>query len=103
MQKTPTESGSRQDQMEHFKIHIKEHLASSWSEWFEGLSVTYTASGETILTGSVPDQSALHGLLARIRDLNLTLISVRQIPSEKPTKRKLRQKARKRSSKEKAK
>ncbi len=60
-------------------IQIKEKLPPGWSEWFEGLSVDYTAAGETILTGPIPDQAALHGLLARIRDLNLTLISVHQI------------------------
>ena len=60
-------------------LHIKEHLASNWSDEFEGLTVTYTPTGETQLSGFIPDQSALHGLLARIRDLNLTLILVSRI------------------------
>jgi hypothetical protein len=59
-----------------YVLHIKEKLAPGWSEEFEGLTVTYTPTGGTQLSGYIPDQSALHGLLARIRDLNLTLISV---------------------------
>ena len=66
----------------HYVLHVKEHLAANWSEWFEGLIVTYTPSGETQLSGLIPDQSSLHGLLARIRDLNLTLISVNRVRDE---------------------
>ncbi len=65
-----------------YLLHIREHLAPNWSEWFEGLTVTYTTTGETHLSGFIPDQSALHGLLARIRDLNLTLISVNRVINE---------------------
>jgi len=54
-------------------------MTPSLSKLFDGFTVTQTASGETLLTGPVVDQSALHGLLAKIRDLNLTLISVNQI------------------------
>lgn len=86
-----------------FEIHVKEHLIPHWSEWFEGLTVTYTASGETILAGDIPDQSALHGLLARIRDLNLTLISVRQVLPKQPSWEKSGKRSRRRSLKEKAK
>lgn len=69
----------------HFILHLKEHLASNWSEQFEGLSVAYTPTGETQLSGYIPDQAALHGLFARIRDLNLTLISVNRIqPMDHP-------------------
>jgi hypothetical protein len=69
----------------HYVLIIKEHLASTWSDWFEGLTVTYTPTGETQLSGFLPDQSALHGLLARIRDLNLTLISVNRMPIALPS------------------
>lgn len=68
---------------------IKEHLASTWSDWYEGLTVTYTPTGETQLSGCLPDQSALHGLLARIRDLNLTLISMNRIPIAPPSEEKI--------------
>ena len=61
-------------------IQVKEYLTPDWSEMHEGLAVTYTDGGETVLSGCIQDQSALHGLLARIRDLNLTLISVSYVP-----------------------
>jgi hypothetical protein len=61
---------------EYYRIKIKGRLDPSWSEWFAGLQVTYLEGDETLLSGPLPDQAALHGLLERIRDLNLTLISV---------------------------
>lgn len=62
--------------MDHYTIRIKEQLTQRWSEWFEGLTVRMMDNRETILSGFLQDQAALHGLLERIRDLNLTLISV---------------------------
>jgi hypothetical protein len=62
-----------------YKILIKEQIDGKWLAWFDEFTITRTESGETLLTGSIPDQSALHGLLARIRDLNLTLISINRI------------------------
>ena len=59
-----------------YQIRLKEQLDSHWSAWFGGLTVTTEANGETLLTGEVVDQAALHGLLSKIRDLQLTLISV---------------------------
>lgn len=68
----------------NYAILIKDQLTPSLLRVFDGFTFTQTASGETLLTGPVVDQSALHGLLAKIRDLNLTLISVNQIePKEK--------------------
>ena len=64
---------------ELYEIRIEGHLAPSWSEMFEGMQITLTPDGGTTLSGAVADQAALHGLLARIRDLNLTLISVIRI------------------------
>ena len=64
---------------EHYEIRVKGHLDPKWSEWFEGWMVTAVEGGDTILSGPVVDQAALHGLLARVRDLNLTLISVVRI------------------------
>ena len=61
---------------EYYEIKIKGHLDPCWSDWFGGLNVTHLEGGETLLAGTLPDQTALHGLLERIRDLNLTLISV---------------------------
>ena len=59
-----------------YKIRIKGHLDSQWTDWFEGLTITLEENGETLLTGPVIDQAALHGLLKKIRDLGLTLISI---------------------------
>ncbi len=63
-------------QAECYSIRIRGYLDERWSAWFEGLAVTHTEDGDTILQGPVADQAALHGLLARIRDLNLTLVAV---------------------------
>ena len=58
-----------------YSIRVKGHLDDRWSDWF-GLTVTNLDSGDAVLFGPVADQAALHGILARIRDLNITLISV---------------------------
>jgi hypothetical protein len=59
-----------------YQITVKGSLERTWSEWFDGFTVAPGAGGETMLSGEVADQPALHGLLARIRDLGLPLISV---------------------------
>ena len=61
---------------EYYEIKIKGQLDQRWSEWFAGLKMTYLEGDGTLLSGTLPDQAALHGLLEHIRDLNLTLISV---------------------------
>jgi hypothetical protein len=70
----------------YYAIRIKGHLAPSWSEAFYGMQLTLTQGGETLITGAVADQAALHGLLARIRDLNLALISVTRVKPKPPAR-----------------
>ena len=61
---------------EYYEIKLKGYLDPQWSVWFTNLKLTHLVGDETLLSGTLPDQAALHGLLERIRDLNLTLISV---------------------------
>lgn len=63
-----------------YVIQIKGHLTAQWSEWLAGMKITLTESGDTLLSGFVADQAALHGLLAIFRDLNLPLIAVNRVP-----------------------
>ena len=60
----------------YYEIEVEGHLDPRWSDWFAGLKLTHPEGGTTLLSGSLPDQAALYGLIERIRDLNLTLISV---------------------------
>jgi hypothetical protein len=64
------------DEAGQFEIRIKGHLASRWSAWFDGMSLTNESDGTTSIRGPVIDQAALHGLLQRLRDTGLPLISV---------------------------
>jgi hypothetical protein len=68
--------------MQHIEIRVKGRIDERWSDWFEGLTITHTDQDETILSGTVVDQAALYGLLARLRDLGLPLLSVKQVEDE---------------------
>jgi hypothetical protein len=70
---------SLDSQGDWYEFRVKGHLAPCWSEWLDGLAIANLDKGDALLTGPVVDQAALHGLLARIRDLNLPLISVNRV------------------------
>jgi len=74
MSESPSQAGQ-------YVTRVKGHLAPRWAGWFDGLTITHTAGGETVLSGPIEDQAALHGVLAKIRDLNLILIAVNRIPN----------------------
>ena len=59
-----------------YQIRVTGHLGREWSDWFDGLSITLEDNGETLLSGPVVDQAALHGLLRKVRDLGLPLLAV---------------------------
>jgi hypothetical protein len=63
------------DQPVFYEIRLKGHLYPGWTDWFGGLTITLQDNGDTLLTGPVPDQAALHGLLRKVRDLGMPLIS----------------------------
>ncbi len=70
------------DDADYFEIRVKGHLSSSWSEYFGGLEVINEQNGEARLSGLIADQAELHGILSRIRDLNLFLISITHVERE---------------------
>jgi len=59
-----------------YEIRIKGHLGRQWTDWFDGLDITLDDSGDTLLTGRLVDQAALYGLLRKVRDLGMPLVSV---------------------------
>ena len=75
----------KKDTTEIYEIKIHGHLDTKWSEWFYGMTITHEHDGGTTLCGPLPDQTVLHSVLERIRDMNLELISVNQILSDGQT------------------
>ena len=65
-----------------FEIRIKGHLGQQWKDWFEGLTISLEDDGDTLLKGPVVDQAALHGLLKKVRDLGMPLVSVDPVKSD---------------------
>lgn len=61
---------------QYYRIRVKGHLSPEWADWFGWVALEHLPDGQTLLSGWIPDQAALHGILARIHSLNLTLIAV---------------------------
>ena len=66
-----------------YKIRVQGHIGDSWSSWFEGMTIRHTEDGDTILRGTLPDEAALHGVLIKIRDLGLPLVSVKRLSTDR--------------------
>ena len=64
---------------QHYEIRLEGHVEARWSKWFDGLAITLEESGNTLLSGPVADQAALHGLLKKVRDVGLPLLSVNTV------------------------
>jgi hypothetical protein len=73
------ELNSEKAQPMMYQIRIQGHLGRHWTDWFDGLTITALEGGETLLTGPVLDQAALHGLLRKVRDLGMPLVSVMRV------------------------
>lgn len=71
------ETAQAQGGSEHYEIRVRGHLDDRWSEWFDGMRFSYAADGTTLLAGPLADQAALYGVLRKVRDLGLPLVSVR--------------------------
>ena len=69
----------KHNQHQCYKIRLKGHLDDRWAEWFEGLTITLEENGNTLLSGPLADQAALHGILKKVRDLGLALLSVNSV------------------------
>jgi hypothetical protein len=67
-----------------YEIRLKGHLDSRWTAWFDGLTLAHDSDGTTIIHGLVADQAALHGLLQKVRDLGLPLVSVSEVQPDQP-------------------
>jgi hypothetical protein len=68
-----------------YHIRVKGHLDPYWAEWFDGLTITHEATGRTLLSGPVVDQAALYGVLLKIHNLNLTLLSLNRVEVAQPS------------------
>ncbi len=66
----------------YYEIRLQGHLEARWEQWFEGLTITLEENGSTLLSGPLADQAALHGILKKVRDVGLTLLSVNFVKPE---------------------
>ncbi len=82
---TPSPATGDHDPIHHYEIRVQGRLTARWSAWFDGFDVTADDDGTTVISGPVTDQAALHGVLHKVRDIGLTLISVTPVPPDAPT------------------
>jgi hypothetical protein len=78
-------STGRRHEARRYEIRLKGHLDTRWAAWFDGLTLTNESDGTTLIQGPVADQAALHGLLQKVRDVGLPLVSVTQVEPDQPT------------------
>jgi hypothetical protein len=75
-------SAAGHDEPKSYEIRVKGHLADRWTTWFDGLTIRPEPDGSTVITGPIADQAALHGVLHRLRDVGIPLISLTEVPSD---------------------
>jgi hypothetical protein len=80
----PQAPSSRPGGSGEYEIRLQGHLAGRWTAWFDGLTLTRESDGTTVIRGAAPDQAALHGLLQKVRDTGLPLVSVTQLEPDAP-------------------
>jgi len=85
IQPTSGASAGRCSCVPQYEIRVTGHLGSRWAAWFDGLNLTDEDEGVTLISGPVVDQAALHGLLAKLRDLGIPLVSLTELPPGAPT------------------
>jgi hypothetical protein len=78
------EPAGRWQDARRYEIRLKGHLETRWASWFDGLSLTHESDGTTTIHGPIVDQAALHGVLQKVRDLGLPLVSVTQVDPDQP-------------------
>jgi hypothetical protein len=87
-QRSPNDAGAASDgdhtDMPRYEIRVKGHLGHRWAAWFDGLSVAARDDGTTVISGPVVDQAALHGLLHKLRDIGIPLVSLALLPPDAP-------------------
>ena len=86
MSETPASAGDRHEPG-RYEIRLKGHLDRRWAAWFDGLSLTHQSDGTTVIHGPIADQAALHGLLQKVRDVGLPLVSVMCVEPDQPADR----------------
>ncbi len=83
MSERPTSTPDRPE-AGRYEIRLTGHLDVRWAAWFDGLTVSHESDGTTVLSGAIVDQAALHGVIQRVRDLGLPLVSVSQVETDQP-------------------